>query len=575
VTGLFWLFLSYGFVLYKASDLISEGSELLLLVPSMAGLVGGVVLPLLGAVPDGAIILFSGLGDIEAAQETLSVGVGALAGSTIMLLTVPFALSVYGGRVDLIGPKHDKPNYLGKPKLVSPKEHWLYEFTRTGVGLQEAVHHGGVLMVVTLLPYLLIQVPALFLHGPTQEVAKGEHWWSFLGLVICLLGLTLYMKLQLQISKDGENRDKRMAVVKKVLQKGSMSLSGAIAESVRDQELRIASIASQAATEYQSINSPHSTTAAPGGGGSFADTEGHPMLYPSPAVVAYLKEVLSDAFLTYDYNGDGELDMRETCVFFRDFHETISDDEMEVLFRKYDTDQSGFISFDEFIGLAYTLIKTQDKKKRNGSSNNTPAANDAHSNRSVVAQTNEAIAETAFADIEQEEVPEEFTDLSPEEQQSAIKLRAFYMCATGAVLVVFFSDPMVDVMQEIAVRAHVSPFYVSFVLAPLASNASEVISSMYYASKKTGKTITVSLSTLEGAACMNNTFCLSIFMGLIFFRGLAWQYTAETVAIIISEVVVAMFVQSNYLSLYGGCLIFMLFPLSIALVATLEAMGFD
>ena len=53
-----------------------------------AGLVGGVVLPLLGAVPDGAIILFSGLGDYETAQETLSVGVGALAGSTIMLLTV-------------------------------------------------------------------------------------------------------------------------------------------------------------------------------------------------------------------------------------------------------------------------------------------------------------------------------------------------------------------------------------------------------------------------------------------------------------------------------------------------------
>ena len=36
------------------------------------------VLPLLGAVPDGAIMLFSGLGDIEQAQETLSVGVGAL-----------------------------------------------------------------------------------------------------------------------------------------------------------------------------------------------------------------------------------------------------------------------------------------------------------------------------------------------------------------------------------------------------------------------------------------------------------------------------------------------------------------
>ena len=52
-TGLLWLFLSYGYALFYAADLIGEGSELLLLVPSMAGLVGGVVLPLLGAVPDG------------------------------------------------------------------------------------------------------------------------------------------------------------------------------------------------------------------------------------------------------------------------------------------------------------------------------------------------------------------------------------------------------------------------------------------------------------------------------------------------------------------------------------------
>jgi hypothetical protein len=76
----------YGFILFKASNLISDGSELLLLVPSLkgvraprarlrvspfffcharshlAGIVGSVVLPILGAVPDGAIVLFSGLG---------------------------------------------------------------------------------------------------------------------------------------------------------------------------------------------------------------------------------------------------------------------------------------------------------------------------------------------------------------------------------------------------------------------------------------------------------------------------------------------------------------------------------
>jgi Ca2+/Na+ antiporter len=134
---------------------------------------------------------------------------------------------------------------------------------------------------------------------------------------------------------------------------------------------------------------------------------------------------------------------------------------------------------------------------------------------------------------EAEEVPEDFSELSLEQQQVAILKRAFTLLAMGTFLVVLFSDPMVEVLQEVANRINVSPFYVPFVLAPLASNSSKVIASIYYAGKKTRKTITVSMTTLEGAASMNNTFCLSILLGLIYFRGLVWAYTAETIAIVL------------------------------------------
>ena len=85
------------FLRVQASDLISNGSEMLLLVPAYRGIVGSVVLPVLGAVPDGAIILFSGLG--SDAKEQIVVGVGALAGSTIMLITVPWFIAVVAGKV--------------------------------------------------------------------------------------------------------------------------------------------------------------------------------------------------------------------------------------------------------------------------------------------------------------------------------------------------------------------------------------------------------------------------------------------------------------------------------------------
>jgi Ca2+/H+ antiporter len=219
---------------------------------------------------------------------------------------------------------------------------------------------------------------------------------------------------------------------------------------------------------------------------------------------------------------------------------------------------------DEFIGVAYMLIKAQDTKTKADSR--------------TISSAPKSMAESAFSDEaeeEQEDMPEEFTSLPPDQQQSAIKRKAFSMLAAGTFLVVLFSDPMVDVLSAVATRAELPPFYVSFVLAPLASNASEIIASMYYASKKTRKTITVSLTTLEGAASVNNTFCLSIFMGLIFFRGLAWQYSAETMAIILTQILLGYLVQKPTMTLGRGMFILSIFPLSIALVATLEAFGLD
>jgi len=130
-------------------------------------------------------------------------------------------------------------------------------------------------------------------------------------------------------------------------------------------------------------------------------------------------------------------------------------------------------------------------------------------------------------------------------------------------------------MSEIAVRVNISPFYVSFILAPLASNASEVLASTYYASKKTSKTISVSFSALEGAAAMNNTFCLSIFMGLIYFRGLAWQYTAETISIVLVQAIIYYMTLRDNLTAIDGLKILAVFPLSIVLIVTLTFLGFD
>lgn len=105
LSGNMFLILVYGYLLFTAAKLISEGSELLLEVMN-PGLIGGLLLPIVGALPDAALIFASGANSsVEEAQQEVLVGVGVLAGSTSMVLTVAWAGSLVAGRCDLSGPQ--------------------------------------------------------------------------------------------------------------------------------------------------------------------------------------------------------------------------------------------------------------------------------------------------------------------------------------------------------------------------------------------------------------------------------------------------------------------------------------
>lgn len=154
VFQLLFLMVCYGYFLFNGANLIGDGAELLLLVPSMEGIVGTLVLPILGAVPDGAMVFFSGLG--PTAQSQLSVGMGALAGSTIMLLTVPWFLSILAGRVDI----EDGECIYKKPKGVA-KLNPGRGMTQSGVSPDSAVPVSCRIMIATCISYVIIQAPAM------------------------------------------------------------------------------------------------------------------------------------------------------------------------------------------------------------------------------------------------------------------------------------------------------------------------------------------------------------------------------------------------------------------------------
>ena len=171
---------------------------------------------------------------------------------------------------------------------------------------------------------------------------------------------------------------------------------------------------------------------------------------------------------------------------------------------------------------------------------------------------------------EEEEMPEDLVGLPHHVQMRKVKIRSATLMFVGTALVLIFSDPMVDVLSAVGNKMGVQPFYVSFVLAPLASNASELLASYNYALKKTKASITISFSALLGAAIMNNTFCLAIFLALVFFKGLSWEFSAETISIVFVEL--CMFVVGRRIvhRVSHAMLVMSLYPLSLVLVAVLE-----
>jgi Ca2+/Na+ antiporter len=502
-------------------------------------------------------MLFSGLGDVEKAQETLSVGVGALAGSTIMLLTVPWGLCVFKGRVDLTEPDME-PDYKHPSKLSS--------LSTTGVALSPAINHGAKMMMLTTLPYFIIQTPAFFFTGTREIVSKGEHYWALGGFAVCMIFFVAYLYTQVKASNDSAHKLRRMAVIKESLKKGAMSLKGALGAEVKLMLGREHSL-SCVTNEATPLNAAPMTLTRRR---SFENDD----VNPPPEITELLEGILGDAFHGYDLDRNGSLSKKEFCLFLADFHETVSPEIVDEVFLFLDKDGSNSISYDEFIVACYLILKINDSDhhKSNDSGHCSPTRS------SIIALSTAAksiIDEEGGEEEEEEVVPEDFTSLSPEEQQFAIKRRAFTMLFIGTTLVLVFSDPMVDVLSEVAVRLRIPPFYVSFILAPLASNASEVIASQYYAAKKTRKTITVALTALEGAASMNNTFCLSIFMALIFFRGLAWQYSAETISIILVQFGIGVLALRGKMTAFTGFIVLAMFPLSVLFVALLEFLGMD
>ena len=442
IVGNIVLILFYGLTLGFAAKLISDGAELLLDLGLPGGLIGGVILPILGAVPDCAMIAVSGMGPKAEAQTQLSVGMGTLAGSTILLLTFAWSVSLFLGRVDLVKE--------GTRTIGIDKQATGFSLFKQGAEISKQVTVVAVIMMVTAIPYLIVQ-SADWQFGATKLKEKQPIYVKYAALatmIICLVFFVAYIVIQVVISvKIGDARVER--------HKKKM-------------------VADAAKAFYLTL---------------------------------YSKQI---------NQSDGK-----------------NQEETNTLLQK------------KYFG-AWKIAATRETEPTDG-------------DRDRLIQ------------------PEEESKEKKVDPKWLIALKSVTQLLLGVFMVTFFSDPMCNAISAMtdprnAQYIPISSFYLSFIITPICSNASELMSSFIFAIKKEKENIALTYAQLYGAATMNNTLCLAVFAALVYFRDLEWYFSAEVTVILLVEFVVGLTALAHFRIYYVYLLflIILLYPLSLAIVIVLE-----
>jgi Ca2+/Na+ antiporter len=543
VIQLLFLGMVYGVVLMHGSTMIKDGSELLLLVPALAGVVGSVVLPVLGAVPDGAIVLFSGLG--SDAQRQVAVGIGALAGSTVMLLTVAWVLCVIGGRVNVNpdGSLNYKRRNDGTERSDWKKLDPPGRFRGTAVRCSAVIGYNARVMLLTLASFAVVQIPAIVKHcASTTTIVEcnSPPWAAITGAVVASMLFCCYLWDQARIANRDDVKECRIDELRKrAIDNGMITLRALLPAVPMDGEGQI------------TIDSDNRR----------------------------FRDFLRPFFRRYDTNNNGGIEREELRQLMRDLGENPTKETLEALFQEADTDGNGKISFSEF-AMVMARVLTRDMVLRSQATRSKTTFVDDPTQPLLSANKAEYAPpprddETDEDEEEEPAVPEDLAELPPKDQQRRVLLRSLTLMTAGTLLVLVFSAPVVGVLSEIGYRSGIKPFFVAFVLAPIASNAPELIASFGYSQKKAERAMTISLSSLIGAVCMNNTFCLALFLYLIFLKSLKWEYTAETTCIVVAEVAMFFVAARRVQPVWTCWVVAALYPAAIGVVVAMEAAGLD
>ncbi|KAL5715921.1 hypothetical protein ACHQM5_017679 [Ranunculus cassubicifolius] len=488
-----FMIIVYGFLMFTSANLLSNGSERLLEILG-PGIIGGLFLPVLGALPDAMLILVSGLsGSVEVAQTQVLVGMGLLAGSTVMLLTVLWGACVVVGKCDIEDSTAvDKKNTKG------------FSLTGSGVTTDIWTSYAAMFLVISVVPFIIVQLPQIFHTSSGKRLAILV---ALIASIAMLITYCVYQVFQPWIQERKIAYAKHKHVIAGLLHHYKDTFGMLITE------------------------------------------DGEPN-----------EEVITKLFKSVDGNDDGFLDPQEIRALMIGMHlEKIDFDDqttVEKVLRDFDSSGDSRLDQTEFVhGISRWLREAMRSR----------SPTHPHTMNFVDEFHQQAKKEHDSLGNEDEEGGEDV------ENPKMVTLKAVLMLLLGTVIAAVFADPLVDVVDNFSTATSIPSFFISFIILPLATNSSEAVSALIFASRKKKKTASLTFSEIYGGATMNNILCLAVFLGLVYVRNLSWDFSAEVLVILIVCVLMGIVgsIRTTF-PLWTSFVAFALYPLSLLLVYLLD-----
>ncbi|PIN20883.1 Calmodulin and related proteins (EF-Hand superfamily) [Handroanthus impetiginosus] len=629
VPGYLFLILVYEYLLFHAESYVASGGEKIFKILG-PGVFGASAFQIIGSLPEALILLASGLSSSnESAEEYVITGVGLLAGSSILLLTL-----IWGTCVILASQNfstHLHSNLSDQSKKYNPIERFLVSlWPGCGIVTDLGTSRTSRIMLLSVIPLMMIQIPTIF-----NLSYAGQRVFVQITLAVSIVFLLFYFFYQFfhpWIQK------RRLLYIK------HEHLVVDILKHLQDQTM-----------------------------GNLLSDDGSPNV-----------SIIRRLFEERDFDGDNVISSAELREFLQEIktRNLQSDKENNIaeIMGEIDGDNDGKITMDEFVNVMtkwlddtkdamnkryhsvkslkdmYEILKPWIQKKREEREmmrNLIPVILE-HLQNSVYGsllaedgtpdvpaikrlfkdidldkddtisyfELKELINNIKFGiiphnvDVAAQKILEELDisgdqlineaefvsglskwlnttyNQSPNSQESegdtyhkmweqADKLveekfidnsplawtKAIALIVLGIVMLGVLAEPLIHSVREFSTAANLQSFYVAFILVPLATNARVAFSAINEARRKKLYTTSLTLSEIYGTVFMNNVLGLVVLLSLIYFRGLSWNFSAEILMVLAVSAFIGFLASFNTVfPVWTSLLAYLLYPMSLVLV---------